>query len=701
VNNVRIVNMRTGELIKTFPEGRAGFREAESYLTRINKSTMENHYLEYMSNGRTKRRYGFQLDYSLPVTSSNQGDTVNSIIGGSGSFGGGAPSFDPSLPTNPTPTPTPPDGGNPPTPTPITPTNPGGGPVGGGSVSPPVYVAPTNPPSQNLPLRPYEEAPLVVTGASDNNDANVEAMVESANEDTSYTPLLIGAAGVLGAAGLYLLNDGDDEDKKPKKRKRNRTKEEAQKAFASDFRVIVKTSAQKDLLKLLEIDFARKGPLFMAYSKDKLSLNTSRDGWVIETKAKGFLPYSEENFGMIPGFARLPSDQYYYSTDGSVVMNRDDFSARVKAGLYTKPSKVPGSPGALVFQDQIGRTIYVQPARSDAFIPALNNTIEGYVNRIPYDPKAKAKADDVSIEVKNAMAKVDALKAQRDMQDAGVMTADEYIKSLSATNTTDQRILRQQKLETRQKEEREKRKKALEAAEKEKLEKERAFVQQMNDNLAKEVSDSAVTNTRYSYDKKWVTQYVQSGLGGTISPSSIVSSSYEYSPSGSKLVLQYTPEHAQAIGLPNGFTSQSFSRASMVELGVIPSRYGPSFSPIFVTGMTPTWAKKTQSGDLGGAAKLATANVRDATVGGGGASLSLNAFGAKGPTMGTKTFFKRIPQLYKRNIKQKSFIGANKTLPKNNARLIAHRARQRGLTARTIPAKDGYRVYIGPMRKGG
>jgi len=652
---------------------------------------MQNHYLEYMVNGRTKRRYGFQMDYSLPVSSSNQGDTVNSIIGGSaGSFGG--PSYDPSLPI--TPKPSIPPGTTPDPPTPINPNDPGGGPVGGGSVSPPVYVSPTNPPSPVDELQPYEEAPP--PAVANNNDANVEAMVESA-DDTDYTPLLIGAAGALGAAGLYILSNDDDEEK-PKKRKRNRTKEEAQKAFASDFRVLAKSGAQNNLLKLLEIDFARRGPLFLAWSKDKLSLNSSRDGWVIETKTKGFLPYTEDNFGSIPGFARLPSDQYYYSTDGSVVMNRDDFNARVKAGLYTMPSKVPGSPGALVFQDQIGRTIYVQPAKADAFIPALNNTIEGYINRIPYDPKAKAKADDVSFEVKQAMAKVDALKAQRDMQDAGVMTADEYIKSLSATKTTDERILRQQKLEKRQKEEAEKRKKAREAAEKEKLEKERAFVQQMNDNLAKEVADSAVTNTRYTYDKKWVQQYVESGLGGTISPSSIVSSSYEYTPSGSKLVLQYTPEHAKAIGLPNGFTSQSFSRASMVELGVIPSRYGPSFSPIFVTGMTPTWAKKSGSGS---ATKLATSSSTGVTSSGSGgsglgSSMTLNAFGNTG-----KTFFKRIPQVYKRNIKQKSFIGANKTLPKNSARLVAHRARQRGLTARTIPAKDGYRVYVGPMRKGG
>lgn len=482
----------------------------------------------------------------------------------------------------------------------------------------------------------------------------------------------------------------------------NRNKIEARKVFKEEFEIVASSSAKDDLKTLLEIDFSRRGPLYQAFQKDKLALNPERSGWVIE-KNGIFLPYTEKNFGKDRGFSAIQTkaDSYVYSADG-LILPRQMFRQRVQSGQYTDFQSIDPSgnllawdgrafvnkgpaprgslPGTITFIDQRGNQQTVMVGAGGDFIPSLNNTLEGYFNRIPYEPDTKSPEEELSAAVMEARAKIAKLESERNsLNDGMVLDADAFIRNLGKEDVSDSRLQRQKAAEEAQKkriaaakEAQEKKAKADEAAK-------AAQVQSINDNLAKTVDDISVNQTRFKLDSKYVKSYVDSGLGGTIDPNAIQSWSYEYSPAGQKLILNYTEEHAASIGLPAGFNTQEFARARLIDLNVVPKQYGPSFVPAFASGDSPTW--NTNAVGVGGAG---------AAVASGGPTGSFGPFRARG--------FPRKNPVYRRNIRNKSFIGANKVLPKNSALFISHQARQRGLTARTIPAKDGYRVYLGPKR---
>ena len=503
-----------------------------------------------------------------------------------------------------------------------------------------------------------------------------------------------------------------------KSRRYLRNKNEARKVFKEEFEIVANASSKDDLKSLLEIDFSRRGPLYQAFQRDKLALNPARSDWVIE-KNGVFLPYTSKNFGKERGFSNLQQqiEKYVYSAEG-LILPQQMFRTRITSGQYTDfksvdpsgnllgwngkafvnqgPAPAGSIPGQNTFIDQRGNQQTVFVGAGADFIPSLNNTLEGYFNRVPYDPSiVKTEEQELSEAVVKARAKIAQLEAERDsLGDGMVLDADAFIRGLGKEDVADSRLKRQKDAEEIQekrikaaKEKREADEKLAEAAR-------GAAVQQINDNLAKSVEDISVNKSRFALDSKYVQSYVESGLGGTIDRNAIESWSYEYSPAGQKLILNYTDAHARSIGLPEGYATQEFARARLIDLNVVPNQYGPSFSPIFARGTGPTWNMNATS------QPPATAGASPIAIRGFGRG-NLDAVGTWMERSATPSMrgFTRKNQIYRRKIRDNSFIGANKVLPKNSARYLSHQARQKGLTARTIPAQNGYRVYVGPKRK--
>ena len=706
----KVKNRSTGRTMKTF-RGDMGYRNAKNYLNRLDNPS--NHMVEWvMPGGRVKRRYGFQLEYTDPLQTQTNIQT-SSMIGSMNSPG--------------------------------TATSPSGVDITGGTVSSYPQSTPSDsntatasastgathtmpdgtvhPGATHAEYLAMQQPQTVVNPSQNSNtiEQNTQSMVDTA-DDTNWLPVLgaVGAVGLIGA-GVAITNDDDDDDRKP--RKRNRTKEEARKVFASDYKVLADSSASSKLEQLLQIDFAKQGPLYRAFKADRLRLNSARNGWVIQKNDGIYYPYDRANFGKERGFSVLPveAQKYVYSATG-LVLPEEQFKQRVKQGAYTNPEKIPGERG-FTFIDERGNRIRALVGAKDQYVPEFKNTLAGYFNRIPYDEKSVKAAKDkeeVSDAVKEALAKVAALEAARGKTDATILTPEEYLASLGSASTKSGQsaLKKQQEAEKAMKkaaEEREKRQKELEI---QKAAAEREKVLKLNENLGKKVSDTAVDGERYKYEAKYVDQYVRSNLGNSIPENSIVDATYLYSPGGQKLVITYTDEHAARIGLPAGFNKQEFSRETLIQLGVVPSQFGPSFSPIFSTGYAPMYPDSSMTGP---SVKTGNAAANTGTMGffpAGAVDAKKKQSGLNAFATGQRLFTKRVQSkncgcgqtpcrtygrknVYKRNIKEKSFIGANRTLPKGNAQFIAHQARKRGLTARTIPAKGGYRVYLGPKRKGG
>ena len=575
---------------------------------------------------------------------------------------------------------------------PTSPISPSPAPSTGTGTSGPVTYSPPTPASPIL-----AETDIVVKAqpaaqaSEDTASAAIATTNESMTESDFDNRILLGGAAVVGGAGL--LYDLNRDEESLVRRAFSRNKNEARKVFKEEFEIVASSTARDDLKTLLEIDFSRRGPLYQAFQKDKLALNPERSSWVIE-KGGVFLPYTAKNFGKERGFSAIQTkaESYVYSESG-LILPREMFRQRVQSGQYTDfqsidpsgnllawdgrafvnkgPAPRGSAPGTITFIDQRGNPQSVMVGAGGDFIPSLNNTLEGYFNRVPYEPDKKTVEEELSAAVLEARARIARLEAERNsLNDGMVLDADAFILGLGKEDVSDARLQRQKLAEEAQKkriaaakEAQEKKAKADEAARV-------AQVQSINDNLAKTVDDISVNQSRFKLDSQYVKSYVESGLGGTIDPNAIQSWSYEYSPAGQKLIMNYTEEHAASIGLPAGFNTQEFARARLIDLNVVPRQYGPSFTPIFQSGSSPTW----NTNAVGRTAPMAASGV-----------VSSRGFPRKNP-------------VYRRSIRNKSFIGANRVLPKNSARFISHQARQRGLTARTIPAKNGYRVYLGPKR---
>ena len=262
------------------------------------------------------------------------------------------------------------------------------------------------------------------------------------------------------------------------------------------------------------------------------------------------------------------------------------------------------------------------------------------------------------------------------------MSIDEFLQSKEDSKIVDERIKKQQEFLKKYEEQKKNQEEEAKRKEAELAKKREERLKTFNSELAQSVGDNAVSKDRYALEKKELEQWIKNDLGGTIDLANIQSGSiqYEYNQNGSKLIYKLKPEYAESIGFPSGFTTQEFTRSDLIGLGAIPQRFGPGYTPIYMAG--------TSRSPLQNSGNVATNQINSNAT----ERSSVQAlFGYNKSTSKTN-------RTYKRNISQKSFIGAKKVLPQNQARLIAHRARNKGLLARTIKAKQGYRVYLGPKR---
>ena len=373
--------------------------------------------------------------------------------------------------------------------------------------------------------------------ANDNQAAAQNAIAETNDAMTSDTDfdsrlLLGGAAAGIGAAGIAY--DLSREEESVIRRTFSRNKTEARKVFKEEFEIIADSKSKSDLKTLLEVDFSRRGPLYQAFQKDKLALTPDRSGWVIE-KNGVFLPYTSSNFGKERGFSTLQQqvETYIYSNDG-LILPRQMFRSRITSGQYTDfknidasgnlliwdgkqfinqgPAPAGSIPGTITFIDQRGNTQTVMTGSGSTFIPSLNNTLEGYYNRVPYEPDKKTEEEILSDAVREARAKIANLESERNSLDGtGVLDADAFIRNLGREDVSDQRIERQKKAEEAQKKRFEAAKKKAEKDAKDLEAARLAQVQAVNDNLAKSVEDISVNKSRFKLDLKYVTSYVESG----------------------------------------------------------------------------------------------------------------------------------------------------------------------------------------------
>ena len=554
-------------------------------------------------------------------------------------------------------------------------------------------------------------------------------MMEESAEDYEWGALALGGLGVVAAGGLAysITSEGDDEDreydyslaKSPQRRTiQDMTELEIDDildtmvyatipgtAYVDGSRVstmqpreydrsTVETNAawnnyarltdprnREDLKTLLEIDFSRDGPLSKAHKAGKLALSLDRRSWEIET-AKGLKAYTAANFGREAGFSRLPQPiKAFFYDDSGLVISDVDLQQRKSNGSYVKVD-IQGQ--TLTFIDEKGRKRTMRAVRPGAFIPSLGNTPEGVLSGATYIDPSTVKSDSIA----EAEAELKKLEAQlaRAARGSSILSTDDILKQIKAEEEAEER---QKKRDA----ERKKRIEAQEKAMKEKEEQLRKAKAEAFENLAASfggiVDDSAVSPARNMLDKRWVGSYVATGLGGQVPRDAIQSYSYEVGPSGPTLKITYTDEYATSVLLREpGFNTEVWSRSRLVDLQVVPASYGPGFTPFFKTAFgtldpkEPTWSIGTVN--IPTATELAKANLTSAGKTAGTGRTGVRGYGRR--------------MSYHRNIKGNRFIGANRSLPKGSAQLLANRVRQRGRNARVIPTTGGYRIYVGNRR---
>ena len=199
------------------------------------------------------------------------------------------------------------------------------------------------------------------------------------------------------------------------------------------------------------------------------------------------------------------------------------------------------------------------------------------------------------------------------------------------------------------------------------------------------IPDNQVDRDRYEDDRKWVEEFVNSGFGGKITSDDYTGWRYKYNEGeGSSLEIDWTDEFAKKAGFDTAFT-EKWTRSSLIDLQAVPISYGIGGYPNFkqtdgsISSNYPNWIP-----DLN-LAKYALTKE--------------NATTTTTPTSGVFGYSPSRIRRYNRKIRGDTFAGSSRALPKNYARSIANRARILGRKARVIPAKNGFRVYVGPQRR--
>jgi hypothetical protein len=552
----------------------------------------------------------------------------------------------------------------------------------------------------------------------------------SANDGPSLGTIL--AAGVgLATVGGIALNRTRNKDEDDPKRVFNRSKKLARGLWNKEFRkrAMDEGSNSDKLLDQLQRDFVREGPLYLASQKGTLYLSPDRNSWIIETK-KGdgwkdlnvavgrTLVYNDTNFGKAPGFAVDIEEVSAYAIDSATqrIFTNLDLKRKKQSGQWVLTQT---SADTVAVIDEVGNKFTLDVVLPDFFVPEWGNTAEGFFNRREYNPSQPA---DVIAPTNQAVmdleAEIAALEAGLgNARKKGKISLDDYLRAEAAQGKT---LDKQEEFDKRQKalaDEREKQRKDAEAA---KIKRDADTVSRNNENLARETPDASVDTIRYKIELEFMQAYVDSGLGYTMDRADIVNWSYELTPSGPKLKIEFTPEKASALGQPTGYNSQEFTRESLIGIRALPVSFGPGYVPYWKSGSglspeAPNWAGKIApkpSADLmksSGAAPVKTARGRwgsPPSSGMGGSQTALPLGGGAGGAFrfrgrGFPRHNSDIKRTYFRNLNASKFVGTQSTFSRENARAIAGWARNaRNLNARVIPSANGYRVYLGRKMNG-
>lgn len=588
-------------------------------------------------------------------------------LGTGGGLGGGLG----DIPNLPPPTGDPGGGGTIPQPTPVTPNPPPSStPPSGGTVT-----VPTNPNAPgNTPVLPEREygpddstSASTVDGAGEVREQMSETMAdveESWSEWAEDNALLLAGGGIALAGGLYDLSR---EDESLIRRVFNRSKEEADAVWAEYADLFpLEGEIRSNMRELLRRDFARGGPLYLAHEKGKLNANLSRSNWTAFDR-----DYNERNFPpkKFPGFARLDAkvEAYLYDPESGDVLTKEEFSNLLTTGRFARPTKYKkGKKTGFTIINQKGDKVTFIVAKPNEFIEALGNTAKNAYDGLDFEEQAENDPDSEVVAIRKEREKL-----ERDLDELkrSLGRATSALSPLEIIAQEEERAKRQLEADERAK------KRIAEAEEKKQAEMARKAAEEQRklENLVASagdlVMDNQVSKERYELDKQWVQRFVASGLGGLIPSDAIEKAEYEFDKGGSVLKITYSPDFAASRGYPDGFATEKWSRRRLIELNAIPQQYGPGFTPLWFT----------TSG------RASSERPRWAT------SAKMN------PTL--KSFSRKLPRSYFRNIGGQKYLGSSNRVSKSKAIASAQNIRRLGRNARVIPSSKGYRVYVGGSRK--
>jgi hypothetical protein len=565
----------------------------------------------------------------------------------------------------------------------------GGGNGGGGNTAPPSgYVPPSGDSSGST-----GSSSSGSTGSSSSSSIQTQANnAIEANRDAfeieEYTPYLIGGAIAIGAGAVagYAINKElkDDDDDSIVDRIFGMSKEYGEGAFL-EYSSEISPSKKAELETLMKIDFARSGPLYRAHQRGELGLNLERNAWVIDG-----IPYNSKKFREQKGFATLPKveSEFAIGTDGFVI-GVNDLISKLKSGTYYL---VSSDANVVQFIDDTGEKRALRKVARGTKIPAFGNAtpeqiLSGKKTASGVEESTSIKATD-SDEVKQTKRELERIERElRELNRAPtVKSITEQLEELARAEKRKKYQREQDEIAKQKREELAKEKEIME-----RVNQARALEIQSKRNQLKgiPIPDNQVDKDRYTDDKKWVAEFVNSGFGGKITSDDFTAWRYAFDDkNGSVLEIDWTEEFAKKAGYSAGFT-EKWTRKALIDLQAVPISYGvggyPNFKQIdgSITNQYPSWIP-----DLN-LAKFATSKASATTV---------------NPVAGVfvrnkNDSFRSRARRYNRSIRGDSFIGSRIEIPKNNARIVAQRARDLGKKARVIPSRNGYRVYVGPQRR--
>ena len=522
--------------------------------------------------------------------------------------------------------------------------------------------------------------PNMQTMANDAIDATEEAF-----EFPEWTPLAVGGALALGAAGAaaYGINKelNDDDDDSFVDRIFSMSKEYGESAF-KEYEGTIDRRSRADLETLMKIDFARNGPLYVAHEKGILGLNLERTGWVIDG-----IPYNAANFGKQKGFATLPKEETHYlvGNDGFVI-GINDYIRRRSQGDYIEVAK---SEETVKFIDDRGEQRLLQLVPRGSKIKQFGNAtpeqiLGGKRSASGIMPTTIVNSTDTE-EVKQAKLNLARIERELNQLTSGARTTRTIAEQLDELERIEKRKKFQAEQDKKAQEARDKKQREIEIAEEVKRRQDAELQAKRNQLKGIPIPDNQVDKDRYEDDRKWVEEFVNSGFGGKITSDDYTGWRYKFNEGeGSSLEIDWTDEFAKKAGFDVGFT-EKWTRSALIDLQAVPISYGIGGYPNFkqtdgsISNKYPNWIP-----DLN-LAKYALSNE--------------NATTTTAPTVGVYGYSPSRIRRYNRTIRGDSFMGSSRSLPKNYARSIANRARILGRKARVIPAKNGFRVYVGPQRR--